>query len=66
MADAATMRLAPPISKDAALAWLRMQASVTWGEERLPTLESTLQGIAEAMAAISSARVSHRLEPLFP
>ncbi len=60
------IRLQPPITREDALAWLRAQAILAWGSERLPQLEDGLKLTAEAMAAVSAADLPADLEPLFP
>jgi hypothetical protein len=60
------MRLHPALSKEEILEYLTMQAKMVWGEERFPALESQLEPLAEAMAAISACELPDELEPLFP
>jgi len=60
------MRLYPAVSEQEAYDWLKGQAAETWGAERLPELEESLQRLAEAMAVISATVLPDELEPLFP
>ena len=57
------MRLSPPVSKEEALDWLRAEAHARWGEELEPQLESALETLADAMAAVSAVPLPEALEP---
>ena len=61
------MRLHPAVTEEEAHAWLNEQIlkddpSLTPG----PDLETAVQSMAEAMAAISRVVLPDELEPLFP
>jgi hypothetical protein len=43
------MRLDPTASQSQVLAELTREARATWGAERLPALEATLEGVAAAL-----------------
>jgi len=58
------MRLSPPVSKEEALEWLRSEAMARWGPELEPQLESALETLATAMAAVSSTPIPEHIEPL--
>jgi hypothetical protein len=56
--------LKPPVTVEEALQWLELQAIVTWGVNPSSELTASLQPIAQAMAAVSSAEVPDDIEPL--
>ena len=60
------MRLHPPVTQAEALAWLRSQAEPLSPNARPEELQTVLQPLAEAMAAISATVLPDDLEPLFP
>ena len=58
------MRLSPPVSKEEALEWLRREALETWGPDLEPQLESAIETLATAMAAVSATPLPENIEPL--
>jgi hypothetical protein len=60
------MRLSPPASVDEAYEFLKQQAALTWGDERVGEMERDLRLVAAAMAQISAVDLPLDLEPLFP
>ena len=58
------MRLNPPVSKEEALEWLRKEALAQWGPEIESQLESALETLATAMAAVSGTTLPEHIEPL--
>jgi hypothetical protein len=61
------MRLHPPITEEEARAWLKEQVlrdDPALAED--PELDTAVQSLAEAMAAISRVVLPDELEPLFP
>jgi hypothetical protein len=58
------MRLSPPVTKEEALEWLRKEARGRWGPELEPQLESALETLATAMAAVSATPIPEHIEPL--
>ena len=59
------MRLHPAVSEKEALAFLKNQAILFWGEESALELEDALKNLADAMAAVSSLKLPDDVEPAF-
>ena len=58
------MRLKPPVTREAALEWLKTQVVDSWQIEITPEVEKGLKVTAEAMAVISSLDIPEEAEPL--
>jgi hypothetical protein len=54
----------PSVSVEEALAWLRREATETWGIDSTPALDEALLPTAEAMVAVSEAPIPDDIEPL--
>jgi len=58
------MLLKPPVTEEAALAWLKARVAETYGVEVTAEMERQLKPTAEAMAQISAVELGEEIEPL--
>jgi hypothetical protein len=64
-AEATNMRLKPGLTASDAYEMLAQAATLSWGANALPSLESKLREIAQAMEVVGNIEIPDDTDPLF-